>query len=125
MAPHASLIVLDEEWMKRKEGKERWRGFINACVYLFQGSCLDSCPSLTPKTNQRRRYEKITDYNFGSLIRRRDEGVQRGEYNFWSVFDIAPTFVCMLMMYSICNYANTGKILSIIRSRPGDGESYT
>ena len=35
MAPHASLIVLDEEWMKRKEGKERWRGFINACVYLF------------------------------------------------------------------------------------------
>ena len=34
MAPHASLIVLDEEWMKSKEGKERWRGFINACVYL-------------------------------------------------------------------------------------------
>ena len=34
MAPHSSLIVLDEEWMKSKEGKERWRGFINACVYL-------------------------------------------------------------------------------------------
>jgi len=44
-APHASLVVLDEEWMKSKDGKERWRGFINA-------------------------YEKkITDYNFGSLIR--------------------------------------------------------
>ncbi|KAN0139161.1 hypothetical protein V8E53_003050, partial [Lactarius tabidus] len=49
MAPHASLIVLDEEWMKSKGGKERWRGFINT---------------------QRRTYEKkITDYNFGSLIR--------------------------------------------------------
>jgi hypothetical protein len=32
MAPHASLIVLDEEWMKSKEGKERWRVFINVCV---------------------------------------------------------------------------------------------
>ena len=34
MAPHASLIVLDEERTKSKERKERWRGFINACVYL-------------------------------------------------------------------------------------------
>ena len=30
--PHAGLIKLDEEWMKSKEGKERWRAFINACV---------------------------------------------------------------------------------------------
>ncbi|KAI0293648.1 polysaccharide biosynthesis-domain-containing protein [Multifurca ochricompacta] len=44
-APHERLIALDEEWMKSKEGKERWRVFINT-------------------------YEKkITDYNFGSLIR--------------------------------------------------------
>ncbi|KAI0301446.1 polysaccharide biosynthesis-domain-containing protein [Russula brevipes] len=44
-APHTGLNTLDEEWMKSKEGKERWRVFINA-------------------------YEnKITDYNFGSLIR--------------------------------------------------------
>jgi len=43
--PHAGLTKLDEDWMKSKEGKERWRSFINA-------------------------YEtKITDYNFGSLIR--------------------------------------------------------
>ena len=33
MAPHASLIVLDEG-MKSKEGKERRRGFIKACGYL-------------------------------------------------------------------------------------------
>ena len=37
-APHASLVALDEEWMKSKEGKERWRGFINtlrALSFLF------------------------------------------------------------------------------------------
>ncbi|KAH9164960.1 DUF757-domain-containing protein [Lactarius sanguifluus] len=44
-APHTSLVALDEDWMKSKEGKEQWRAFINS-------------------------YEKkITDYNFGSLIR--------------------------------------------------------
>jgi hypothetical protein len=31
-APHANLVALDEDWMKSKEGKERWRAFINACV---------------------------------------------------------------------------------------------
>ena len=31
-APHAGLVALDEDWMKSKEGKERWRTFINACV---------------------------------------------------------------------------------------------
>jgi hypothetical protein len=30
--PHAGLVALDEEWMKSKEGKERWRTFINAYV---------------------------------------------------------------------------------------------
>jgi len=43
--PHTGLIKLDEDWMKSKEGKERWRAFVNAYE------------------------EKITDYNFGSLIR--------------------------------------------------------
>ena len=113
---------MDEE--QRGQGALAWL-YQRVRLSISQGSFLDSCPSLTPKTNQRHRYEKITDYNFGSLIRRRDEGVQRDEYDLWSVFDIASTFECMLMMYSICNYANTGKILSIIRSRPGDGESYT
>lgn len=32
-APHARLVTLDEEWMKSKEGKERWRAFITACVF--------------------------------------------------------------------------------------------
>jgi len=43
--PHVGLVALDEDWMKSKEGKERWRTFINAYE------------------------EKITDFNFGSLIR--------------------------------------------------------
>ncbi|KAI0061073.1 DUF757-domain-containing protein [Artomyces pyxidatus] len=44
-APHEKLVKLDEEWLKSKEGKERWRQFISA-------------------------YEKkIQEYNFGSLIR--------------------------------------------------------
>ncbi|KAI0048668.1 DUF757-domain-containing protein [Auriscalpium vulgare] len=44
-APHEKLEKLDEDWMKSKDGKERWRNFINA-------------------------YEKkVQDYNFGSLIR--------------------------------------------------------
>lgn len=30
--PHTGLTKLDEDWMKSKEGKERWRAFINACV---------------------------------------------------------------------------------------------
>ncbi|KAK0499012.1 DUF757-domain-containing protein [Armillaria luteobubalina] len=43
--PYDKLIKLDEDWMKSKEGKERWRVFIQT-------------------------YEKkIQDYNFGSLIR--------------------------------------------------------
>ncbi|KDQ56583.1 hypothetical protein JAAARDRAFT_79123 [Jaapia argillacea MUCL 33604] len=44
-APHDKITKLDEEWMKSKEGKERWRVFIAS-------------------------YEnKVKDYNFGSLIR--------------------------------------------------------
>ncbi|TFK52838.1 DUF757-domain-containing protein [Heliocybe sulcata] len=43
--PHEKITKIDEEWMKSKEGKERWRKFIEA-------------------------YEKkVKDYNFGSLIR--------------------------------------------------------
>ncbi|ETW77586.1 hypothetical protein HETIRDRAFT_460697 [Heterobasidion irregulare TC 32-1] len=42
---HQKLTVLDEDWMKSKDGKERWRQFMAA-------------------------YEKkVQDYNFGSLIR--------------------------------------------------------
>jgi hypothetical protein len=37
--PHAGLVTLDEDWMKSKEGKERWRAFINAYV---------ACPFSSP-----------------------------------------------------------------------------
>ncbi|OCH94652.1 DUF757-domain-containing protein [Obba rivulosa] len=54
--PYDKLTVLDEEWMKSPEGKERWRKFIQA-------------------------YEKkIKDYNFGSLIRT-DSRDEYGERN--------------------------------------------
>ena len=45
-APHASLVTLDEEWMKSKEGKERWRGFINTLRPLM---LLDCSVLLTPR----------------------------------------------------------------------------
>ncbi|KAL9709194.1 hypothetical protein Ac2012v2_007549 [Leucoagaricus gongylophorus] len=49
---YEKLTKLDEDWMKSKEGKKRWREFITS-------------------------YEKkIKDYNFGSLIR----SDARGEY---------------------------------------------
>lgn len=31
---HAKLIRLDEDAMKSKDGKEKWRTFINSCVLL-------------------------------------------------------------------------------------------
>jgi hypothetical protein len=27
---HAKLVVLDEDWLKSKDGKNRWRLFINS-----------------------------------------------------------------------------------------------
>jgi hypothetical protein len=30
--PYTKLKKLDEEWMKSKEGKERWRKFMAECV---------------------------------------------------------------------------------------------
>ncbi|KAK0484484.1 DUF757-domain-containing protein [Armillaria novae-zelandiae] len=54
--PYDKLIKLDEDWMKSKEGKERWRAFIQT-------------------------YEKkVQDHNFGSLIRT-DAREEYGEKN--------------------------------------------
>ncbi|EPT01963.1 hypothetical protein FOMPIDRAFT_141787 [Fomitopsis schrenkii] len=53
---HAKITVLDEEWMKSKDGKERWRKFIQSYE------------------------EKVKDYNFGSLIRT-DAREEYGEKN--------------------------------------------
>jgi hypothetical protein len=116
MAPHASLIVLDEEWMKSKEGKERWRVFINVCVYLSRAcSCLPVCPAFGPSFDAetlRRRYEKkITDYNFGSLIRT-DATKEYSETNtiFGPYWHRLLSLTCLICFASICSYANTGKI---------------
>jgi hypothetical protein len=68
---HAKLIVIDEEWMKSKDGKDRWRDFIMAYVCRAIGEPI-SCSCY--------RYEKkVKDYNFGSLIRTdaRDEYGER------------------------------------------------
>ena len=54
--PHSRLIKLDEDWMKSKEGKERWRNFIESYK------------------------DKVKDYNFGSLIRTNAED-EYGEMN--------------------------------------------
>ncbi|KAN0139412.1 hypothetical protein V8E53_002913 [Lactarius tabidus] len=96
MVPHASLIVLDEEWMKSNGGKERWRDLIN-----------------TP----RRRYEKkITDYNFRSLIRTE----ATSEYSETNTISrvISPTLSDMVLICyaSICSYANTGKMPFALRA---------
>jgi hypothetical protein len=61
---HAKLVKLDEEGMKNPEGKERWRVFIESCVFLsppppsFRFSwaapspapslCIPSSPSVHP-----------------------------------------------------------------------------
>ncbi|KAF9556071.1 DUF757-domain-containing protein [Agrocybe pediades] len=54
--PYDKLTVIDEEWMKSPEGKNRWRDFIESYK------------------------EKIKDYNFGSLIRT-DARDEYGESN--------------------------------------------
>ncbi|CAA7263330.1 unnamed protein product [Cyclocybe aegerita] len=44
-APYDKLAKIDEDWMKSKEGKKKWREFIESYK------------------------DKVQDYNFGSLIR--------------------------------------------------------
>jgi len=66
--PHDKLVKLDEDWMKSVEGKERWRKFMMT-------------------------YEKkVTDYNFGSLIR--TDG--HGEYS-----ESNTIFVTRIQFYAI------------------------
>ncbi|TFK68166.1 DUF757-domain-containing protein [Pluteus cervinus] len=65
---YAKLIKLDEDWMKSKDGKERWRVFIES----YKG--------------------KVTDYNFGSLIRT-DAREEYGEHN--------TIFVTRIQFYAI------------------------
>ncbi|KAJ6588212.1 DUF757-domain-containing protein [Mycena capillaripes] len=65
---HAKLLKLDEDGMKSPEGKERWRVFIESYK------------------------KKVTDYNFGSLIRT-DARQEYGENN--------TIFVTRIQFYAI------------------------
>jgi hypothetical protein len=40
--PHTGLTKLDEDWMKSKDGKERWRAFINACVLSLRAPSIST-----------------------------------------------------------------------------------
>jgi len=72
--PHSKVGVIDEEWMKTTEGKERWRKFINAYVRLLLSVNVYFTTAVCS-------YEKkITDYNFGALIRT-DASDEYGEKN--------------------------------------------
>lgn len=79
---HAKLIRLDEDAMKSKDGKEKWRAFITSCVLLplyripLPSSCVLArlCSMGLLMVNLglgwKIRYEKkVKDHNFGSLIR--------------------------------------------------------
>lgn len=72
-APHAGLVTLDEDWMKSTESKERWRTFINTCVPCPSSpphpACLFNSESYAHAPDTNRYEKKITDFNFGSLIR--------------------------------------------------------
>ncbi|KAH9474539.1 Protein PBDC1-like protein [Psilocybe cubensis] len=54
--PYEKLVKIDEDWMKSKDGKNRWRTFIESYK------------------------DKVKDYNFGSLIRT-DARDEYGESN--------------------------------------------
>lgn len=68
-APYAGLLKIDEDWMKSKEGKERWRAFINACVIFLRAlhpaisDCLIAISSLffsyAPMTDMRGKLQTI------------------------------------------------------------------
>lgn len=53
-APYEGLVKLDENYMKSKEGKEKWRNFINACVF-FSTRCFDSVYTKVADTTAKSR----------------------------------------------------------------------
>ncbi|KAF7366795.1 Duf757 domain-containing protein [Mycena sanguinolenta] len=110
---HAKLIKLDEDSMKSPEGKERWRAFIESLPSLLSPlrvlhnpspplhrplpplppSPLLAYASVTIHFAPPFRYKKkITDYNFGSLIRT-DARQEYGENN--------TIFVTRIQFYAI------------------------
>ena len=66
--PYEKIVKLDEDWMKSKEGKERWRKFIESCATSFPlaGYPVIPRPCLYATCSYK---DSVKDYNFGSLIR--------------------------------------------------------
>lgn len=75
---HEKLTKLDEDWMKSKEGKERWREFIESYALLFSRLAATLHSQIPP--SHARYKDKVKDYNFGSLIRT-DARQEYGETN--------------------------------------------
>lgn len=79
--PYDSLVKLDEEWMKSPDGKERWRNFIERWELFFRLASLLSRHGhvliiLFLFYFSSSYKGRVTDYNFGCLIR----SDARGEY---------------------------------------------
>ena len=81
--PYEKLVKLDEEWMKNPDGKQRWRNFIERWDFFFCSSLTVSslptwiCMLIVLFSLSLPSYKgKVTDYNFGCLIR----SDARGEY---------------------------------------------
>ena len=76
--PYDNLVKVDEEWMKSPDGKERWRNFIERWDFFY---CLPFLLSrhvliILLLFSSSSYKGKVTDYNFGCLIR----SDARGEY---------------------------------------------
>jgi hypothetical protein len=85
---------------------------------MLTSVCLSAFgPSFDAKTPRRRYEKKITNYNFGSLIRT-DATKEYSETNTISrVISRTLSDVVLICYASICSYANTGKIPFALRAR--------
>ena len=55
-APHTGLVKIDEDWMKSKAGKERWRAFINACVISLRAPFISTLRLLIAQSQYSRSF---------------------------------------------------------------------
>ena len=75
--PYDNLVKVDEEWMKSPDGKERWRNFIERWDFFCLPFLLSRHVLIILFLFSSSSYKgKVTDYNFGCLIR----SDARGEY---------------------------------------------
>jgi len=120
-APHAGLVTLDEDWMKSEESKERWRTFINAYVPCpsspHHPACLFNSKSHAHAPNTNRYEKKITDFNFGSLIRT-DSTKEYSETNtIFGELDLLPGWGVHNVVADGLSARNVGTIVTRIQVR--------